>query len=89
VAGTMAGQVARTLARWGTVNAQLAGTSEDDTWGLEYGHWFAVTFPDGGAEAAAQGEVGRIAWAFGQDAVAWTSGTTTVVTNPARVEVSA
>lgn len=70
----------------GTVNAALAGTSEDEVWGTEYAHWVAVTFDTETARNLAQVSVRKIAETYGQDAVAWTEGETSILdTAPARV----
>ena len=77
--------VRKVIDRLGTLNAVIEGTSSDPTWGDENATWFAATFETFPAYAEARSRILAIGASNGQDAVAFTTGTTEVPPCPKHV----
>jgi len=75
-------QVAKVITRLGTLHADIEGRSSSEPWGAEPGTWFAAEFEDHGAYFEARARILAVGAAHGQDAVAFTVGTTDVADCP-------
>lgn len=79
---TFGSQVRKVIDRLGTLNAIVSGASWSPEWGTEDATWFAATFPTFPAYAEARARILAVGGANGQDAIAFTVGTTEVPTCP-------
>jgi len=82
---SFADEVRSVIARLGSVNAIIAGPSWSPGWGSEDATWFAATFETFPAYAEARSRILAIGAVNGQDAVAFTTGTTEVPPCPKHV----
>lgn len=86
ISAYLASMVVRTIAlNGGAVNARLDGLSSDEAWGTEHATWIAASFETTEAYERSRETILDVAGSYGQDAVAFTVGTTEIASTPRKV----